>query len=276
MPRRKINGLAYHSTAHGGGAPLVLLHGFAGSAQSWEIQIPAFAPRYRVTALDLPGHGRTAKPADPARYAMPAVSADLAALLVADSPEPVHLLGYSMGGRLALHFALHYPDRVRSLILESASPGLVEASEREARKRADDALASQIADRGIAWFADYWSSLPLFASQARLPEEIRQRLHLQRLENDPAGLAGSLRGMGTGVQPPLWEKLGTLRCPTLLVVGARDAKFCAINARMAAALPAVRLAVIPACGHAPHVEEPAAFHACVADFLERNRAPAHP
>jgi 2-succinyl-6-hydroxy-2,4-cyclohexadiene-1-carboxylate synthase len=267
VPSKEINGLAYHWTEQGAGAPLVLLHGFAGSVQSWEDVIPAFAPRYRVIAPDLPGHGGTARPADPARYAMAAASADLAALLAFLSREPVHLLGYSMGGRLALFFALRYPDRVRSLILESASPGLADAGERQARQAADDALADRIVDRGMAWFAEYWGSLPLFASQARLPEETCRRLRRQRLGNSPSGLAGSLRGMGTGVQPALWGELGALRHRSLLVVGELDAKFRAINAQMAAVLPGARLAVIPACGHVPHLEAPEAFGACVAGFL---------
>ncbi|MGB0128148.1 MAG: 2-succinyl-6-hydroxy-2,4-cyclohexadiene-1-carboxylate synthase [Rhodocyclaceae bacterium] len=267
MPTKQINGLAYHWTIRGAGDPLVLLHGFAGSAQSWENLIPRLATRHQVIAPDLPGHGRTARPAEPARYAMAAASADLVALLDSITPEPVHLLGYSMGGRLALYFALHHPDRVRSLILESASPGLAAAEERRTRQAADEALAERIERQGIGWFAGYWAGLPLFASQARLPEAVRQTLLQQRQDNDPAGLAGSLRGMGTGAQPALWDQLGGFDRPTLLVVGELDTKFRAIGRQMAAALPAAQLAVIPACGHAPHLEDPDAFHACVANFL---------
>jgi 2-succinyl-6-hydroxy-2,4-cyclohexadiene-1-carboxylate synthase len=267
VPTQQINGLAYHWTIRGAGNPLVLLHGFAGSAQSWEDLIPRLATHYQVIAPDLPGHGSTARPADPARYAMAAVGADLVALLDSITPEPVHLLGYSMGGRLALYFALHHPDRVRSLMLESASPGLATAEERRTRQAADEALAECIERRGIAWFADYWAGLPLFASQARLPEAVRQNLLRQRQDNDPAGLTGSLRGMGTGVQPALWDQLGRFDRPTLLVAGELDTKFRAIGRQMAAALPAAQLAVLPACGHTPHLEDPAAFHACVADFL---------
>ncbi len=261
--------IEYAWASHGAGVPLLLLHGFTGSAQSWAPHVSFFAQRYRVITLDLPGHGRTDAPADPLHYRMEACAEDILALLETLTPEPAHLLGYSMGGRLALYLALTAPQRFRSLILESASPGLATAAERHQRREHDNALADRIEQQGIAWFVDFWEQRPLFHSHQQLPPAMRAALRRQRLQNNPRGLANSLRGMGTGVQPSLWDRLNTLTLPVLLLAGALDPKFVAINEQMAALLPAAHLQVIPQTGHTIHLEQPAAFRKAVAAWLSR-------
>ena len=118
-----INGINYHLETHGAGDPLVLLHGFTGSAVNWSAQIEACAPHFQMVTIDLLGHGDTESPADPARYAMELAARDLIAIFDRLNLERVHLLGYSMGGRLALYTALTYPDRIDHLILESVRRG---------------------------------------------------------------------------------------------------------------------------------------------------------
>ena len=198
---------------------------------------------------------------------MDAIAADIVDLLDQLALKRAHLLGYSMGGRLALYMALRYPARFRSLILESASPGLADATERAERRRRDQALADAIEAQGIQWFVEHWESLPLWASQAHLPPEILQAQRQQRLSNHPLGLANSLRGQGTGAQPNLWPQLPALQLPTLLLVGAADAKFLGINQAMAARLPRAQLQLIPAAGHNTHLENPPAFSRAVRSFL---------
>lgn len=260
----QINGVDYHVETHGSGDPLLLLHGFSGSGANWAGQVEAFAPHFTVITVDLPGHGQTDSPADSSRYTFEFAAADLIAILDSLGFASVHLLGYSMGGRLALYTALTYPMRINRLVLESASPGLKTAAEREARTASDEALARRIETEGISAFADYWTSLPLFATQ---PPEVRQRLHGQRLHNNPLGLANSLRGMGTGAQPSLWERLGELSMPTLLLCGALDTKFAAINAEMHALIPQSKLVTVSGAGHTIHAEQPAYFAAEVLRFL---------
>ncbi len=259
-----INGIHYHVEIAGAGEPLVLLHGFSGCGANWADQTATLTDYLRVVTVDLLGHGQTESPADPARYQIEAAAADLIALLDVLELPAVDLLGYSMGGRLALYTALTYPARVQRLILESSSPGLATATEREARIVQDEALATRIERDGIAAFADYWTNLPLFATQS---PEIRRRLHAQRLRNDPGGLANSLRGMGTGAQPSLWDRLSGLSVPTLLIAGALDAKFRAIQQAMHEQLPVSRLAIVPNAGHTVHVEQPERFRAEVISFL---------
>lgn len=270
MPAQTINGVTYHYLMRAGDedgrAPLVLLHGFTGSATNWRPLLPAFA-HYRTIAVDLLGHGRSAVPPDPERYRMDRVAADLVALLRALDALPCHLLGYSMGGRLALYTAVHHKTAVRSLLLESASPGLEHAAERQQRRGSDEQLAAFIEREGIAAFVQRWEALPLWASQAQLPEATRAQLRQQRLRNRPQGLANSLRGMGAGQQPPLWAQLPGLAMPVLLLAGVLDEKFVAIGRRMAAQLPAATLHVVPGAGHTIHLERPHTFTTAVLDFL---------
>jgi len=232
---------------------IVLLHGFTQTGRGWEPAIAALGERYRALAPDLRGHGSAAdvRPVDVA-----SVQADVLAL----APERFALAGYSMGGRIALALALDPAarGRVSRLTLVGASPGLADPAERAARRAADEALADRIEREGIEPFAAHWSALPLFAGQ---PPAVAAAAHAMRLTQSPAGLAAALRGLGTGVMAPLWERLPELALPVTLIAGERDAKFRAIAERMAAALPDATLHVVPGAGHAVQLEQPEAVAA---------------
>jgi 2-succinyl-6-hydroxy-2,4-cyclohexadiene-1-carboxylate synthase len=264
-------GVRLHATREGKGPPLVLLHGFTGSTESWTPVRRTLVQRFTTIAVDLPGHGRSTSPADPARYALPGFVQDLARVLDALGLERTSLLGYSLGGRAALRFALERPDRVGALVIESASPGIAKPAERAARLVADGALAEEIERDGITAFVDKWERLPLWASQAALSPEARSRLRAQRLGNDRRGLANSLRGAGAGLDLPLLERLGALHVPTLLVAGALDGKYTELARQMAGAIPGAQLAIVPEAGHAVHLERPEEFAAVVLRFLDAVR-----
>lgn len=265
---RILNGASFHIELAGSGPPLLLLHGFTGAASAWEAHIPALARRRRVIAPDLLGHGASAAPADPERYRMERCVADLLLLLDVLGAPRADVLGYSMGGRVALSLAAAAPERVGRLVLESASPGLADRLDRASRAASDDALADSIEREGLETFVARWETLPLFASQAGLPEERRAALRAQRLRASPRGLANSLRGMGTGQMAPLWERLPGLATPALLLAGALDTKYCALARQMAARWPAARLAIVPDAGHTVHLERPEAFREAVLSFLD--------
>jgi 2-succinyl-6-hydroxy-2,4-cyclohexadiene-1-carboxylate synthase len=256
------SGNFYNVETSGAGAPLLLLHGFTGAASSWHKLTGQLAEDFRLIAVDLLGHGASDVPADLASYRMESLAADLTSLLTRLSLTTPHLLGYSLGGRLALFLALRNP--FHSLILESASPGLDHEAARAERRGRDNDLADAIEARGIDWFVDYWESLPLWASQS---EKQLQMQRAQRLSNNPRGLANSLRGMGAGVQPNLWAQLPDLTLPTCLIVGDQDEKFRRINQAMNAAIPQSSLEVIPAAGHNTHLENPKAFCQTLRSFL---------
>jgi 2-succinyl-6-hydroxy-2,4-cyclohexadiene-1-carboxylate synthase len=225
---------------------LVLLHGFTQTRQSWRRTVATLAGRYRAVTPDLPGHGGMSE-------RRPASLAATLAYLRALVDEPYVLAGYSMGGRIALHAALAFPERVRRLVLVGASPGLADAAEREERRRADEALAGRIEEIGVEAFAEEWAALPLWEGQ---PDRVRAAANADRLRNTAPGLAAALRGLGTGALPPLWDRLGELTVPVTLVAGERDEKFRAIADRMAERLVDARVVVIPGAGHAAQLERP--------------------
>jgi 2-succinyl-6-hydroxy-2,4-cyclohexadiene-1-carboxylate synthase len=226
---------------------MILLHGFTQTRHSWRQTLAALEGRYRAITPDLPGHGQAA-----ARR--PASFAACAAYIRALAPTtPITLVGYSMGGRVALHTAINLPGLVQHLILIGASPGIADPTEREARRRADETLADRIETLGIEAFAEEWGAQPLFGGQ---DERAAAAAHADRLRNTPAGLAAALRGLGTGAMPPLWDRLPGLAIPVTLVAGERDAKFRDIATRMAAALPHARVEIVAGAGHAVQLERP--------------------
>lgn len=235
---------------------LVLLHGFTNTGASWEPVIRASAAQYRPLAPDIRGQG-TASATTP--VTLNAVIADVAALVPAQ--ERFTLVGYSMGGRIALHVALALPERVDRLVLIGASPGLADAAERTARQEADERLAAELEEMSIDEFARRWAQTPVLAGVA---DELAARAHADRLRSTPDGLARSLRGLGTGALPPLWERLGELIRPVTLITGERDQKFTAIAIEMAALMPDAEHVVVPGAGHAVHLEAPDAVAAIIA------------
>ena len=172
-----------------------------------------------------------------------------------------------MGGRLALYLALRYPERCAALFLESASPGLEGAAEREARRRSDREKAARLASGDFEQFLMDWYSQPLFASLARQDGPFEEMITARR-GNDPAELALALTGMSTGAQPSLWGELPDLDVPALAVAGELDEKFVALSQRMAGASPNMRAAVVPGTGHNVRVEAPEEYVASLKGFLE--------
>lgn len=200
----------------------------------------------------------------PWRFTFDAVEAEITALA---RDEPVDLVGYSMGGRLALAYAVRNPERVGRLVLESASPGLETEEERARRREADQALAWRIEADGVESFVAHWEALPVFESQGRVSEEVRARQRTLRLANHPGSLAASLRGLGTGSLPSYWGSLSGLGVPVLVLVGELDRKFAEIGARMVELLPRAGLTVVPEAGHTVHLERPDAWLQAVTSFL---------
>ena len=234
---------------------LVLLHGFTHTGASWDRVRGALAERYRALAPDIRGHGVAS---DVRPVSLEAVIDDVAELPV----DRFTLVGYSMGGRIALHIALALPERMQRLVLIGASPGLADPAEREARREADERLASEVERSTIERFARRWAdATPVLAGQSA---SVRESVHRDRLRNTPAGLAAALRGLGTGALPSVWQRLGELEMPVTLIVGARDEKFARIARKMARTIPDAEVAVVPDTGHAVHLEAPEATAAIMA------------
>ena len=182
--------------------------------------------------------------------------------------EPIDLVGYSMGGRVALTAACRHPGMIRSLSLIGASAGLADPAERAARAAADDELAALI-ENDLGAFVDRWMANPLFATQARLGDEFLAQARAQRLRNSPRHLAMSLREASTGRMTPLNDQLHRCTMPVGLIVGADDPKFLAIAEDLVTRLPDAEIHVIADAGHAAHLEQPAAVAAAIHHTIER-------
>lgn len=269
MPCIEIDGLRLNMKRVGSGPALVLLHGFTGDATTWDDLAVRLASRFEVVAFDIIGHGESDSPPSVSRYQMDRCVDDLVSALRAIGHIDATWLGYSMGARTALQVAIHQPDAVNALILEGGSAGLSDPEERATRTSMDEALANQIERDGIEAFIDFWETIPLWNTQSVLPDRTLNLLRRQRLSNNEIGLANSLRGMGTGAQEPLHDRLDELDVPMLMITGALDKKFTAIAQDI---VRQVRLAMhrsVLDCGHAVHLENPHAFEAAVCDFLEQ-------
>jgi 2-succinyl-6-hydroxy-2,4-cyclohexadiene-1-carboxylate synthase len=261
----EIDGLRWSVRVAGSGPALLLLHGFTGSGRSWdELTNAAIAAGCTVIAPDLPGHGGTAWSAP--RATVERTADNVAALLRALGYERAHVVGYSMGARVALRLAIARPARVARLVLEAPSAGIADPAQRLARRDADEGLALRLERDGIAPFVDAWERMPVLAGEARVGGGARNSLRALRLGHDPAGLAASLRAAGQGAMEPLHDRLGEISAPTLVIVGANDPVRGRAEA-VAAGISGARLAIVPEAGHAPHLEAPAAFIGLVLDFV---------
>lgn len=267
MTSRTVDGLRWEVLARGAGAPLLLLHGFTGRGTAWGAHETAFARTFRVIAVDLPGHGGSGT-AEPARMTVERTADDLAAILAGLGASPAHVLGYSLGARIALRLAVAHPAAVHRLVLESPSAGLATPQEREARRRTDEELAARIERHGTDAFVAEWERQPVFASQASLPPARAARLRAIRLANRPDGLAASLRGAGQGAMEPLIDRLAGVEAPTLVIAGALDDRGRPRAVEVAQGIPGARLAIIDGAGHTPHEEQPARFRRIVLGFLQ--------
>ncbi len=243
---------------------LLFLHGFMGDGADFNEAIAQLQTRFCCMTVDLPGHGHTIGQST-ASYGMSAVAAGIKRLLEAESFWPCGLIGYSMGGRLALYLAMHYPDYFGRTMLISASPGLASEAEQIQRRQHDERLAQSLELEIWPVFLAYWYQQPQFATLRQHPsfEKILQK----RRQNNPRELARSLREMGTGQQPSLWRALSQLKSPLNLLVGQSDPKFLDINQRMLQLMPHAELTVVGQCGHTVHIEQRLFFVEQVAHFF---------
>ena len=237
------------------GAPsIALLHGFTQTAACWGPFADELSTTHSLVAIDLPGHGGSGE-----------VRADLSQMteLVASSIDRGIVIGYSLGGRVALHLALGHPQLVERLVIIGATGGLDSEEERRQRRVADESLADHLEDIGVDAFLDEWLSQPMFASLTA-----QQSFRELRATNAAAGLASSLRLSGTGTQESLWSRLGELTMPVLVIAGANDEKFTHHGHRLVESIGTnASIQLIDNAGHSAQLENPAATAATVTKWL---------
>jgi 2-succinyl-6-hydroxy-2,4-cyclohexadiene-1-carboxylate synthase len=233
---------------------VTLLHGFTLNGASWDELVAKMPPGWKWLTPDL------------RRATMDDCATDLVELWDHLGVERSHVVGYSMGGRLALHVAVRLPERTRSLLTIGAHAGL-DPEARVARREADEALAQRIERDGVEAFVRYWEALPMFAGIPRRGPEFTAWLHALRLANSAHGLAASLRGMGAGAMEPLWDQLRTLARPSTFVAGEQDAAFVAHAEHLHKSVAGSRMQIVPDSGHSVQFEQPDATAAILGDHL---------
>lgn len=221
----------------------MMLHGFSQTGACFDELSEALG--VHGLAPDLPGHG----PEPGSQVTLEVATAEVAHLL-ASQAQPTPLLGYSQGGRVALHVALEHPELVSLLVIVSGSPGLSEPQERRARAALEEERAASVLSLGVDAFLDRWVTLPMFQGLEERGEAWRKRDRAQRQVHTASGLAAALRGLGVSRQGDLMPRLRELAMPALFVAGAEDPVYVEHAIRMAAEAPRGVPIFLPRLGHA--------------------------
>jgi len=262
----KLNVEFFHSVENNK-PPLLFLHGFTGSTEDWKPITAKIDKSFPAIGIDIIGHGESDSPGNEELYTAEAIANQLNNIIELTIKGKVILVGYSMGGRAALNFAIKYPEKTAALILESTTPGIVDEKLRKERIKNDDDIIKFIRTHSIREFVDYWMEKEIFSTQKRFSEEKRNRIKESKLRNNPVGLANSLLGFGTGKMFPLFEQLKDIKCKTLLITGELDTKFTNINMNIIKLFPDAEHKIIKNAGHNIHLEEPEKFIIEVNKFI---------
>lgn len=246
--------------------PLVFLHGFLGSGRSWRDIYVALQGEYFCITPDLPGHGENTKGELSSLLGFEFLTEWLSHLLDEYHAPQIHLVGYSLGGRAALAFAVRHPEKILSLTLESANPGILDGTERLRRLTEDTARAESILKNGMSAFVDKWYRMPLFASLTSQPDKLSAIMEAAS-QNDAQWMAKVIRELSPGLQTPLWDSLTNLSFPVLLMAGSKDKKYVQVIQKMAEQIPNSRSAIVPNAGHNVHAEQPEKYISSLKDFL---------
>ncbi|AKP66481.1 2-succinyl-6-hydroxy-2,4-cyclohexadiene-1-carboxylate synthase [Companilactobacillus ginsenosidimutans] len=243
----------------------VFLHGFLGSKIDFHKLIEDFPEQFLV--LDLLGFGANRfQNVPPERFLQNNQVSDLESIFTKLNLKNISLVGYSMGGRLALAYALKFPRRTNELILESTTAGIDGDDQRKLRREHDEKLAASLEQNGIEKFIENWENLPLFATQKEVNPSSFEFMHNQRITQNPINVANSLRNMGTGKQPNYWHELSTLRIPKVkIIVGSEDEKFLKIGHRLQTLISNSSEIIVKNAGHNIHFEHPNSFKKAIFD-----------
>lgn len=260
----EIENIKYHIQIKGEGEPIICLHGFSENLSTWEL---LELKGCKLILIDLIGHGKSDKPYGVKYYSLKVILKHLNKIIARLSLKKYSILGYSMGGRLALAYALVYPNEIDKLILESASYGEVGFLNRLKRRRSDLSLAKSIEENGIGWFNRYWGNLSIFESQKSLKIDIINEINERRLLNVAHGLSNTLKGTGQGTFPNLKREIVKLSMPILYLSGEYDKKYGKIGKEFEKLNSNVKHIRVNGCGHNTHIEAPKAFIKVLSEFL---------
>ena len=248
MPHVERDGVRIFYESHGSGPVLFLAHGYAATTHMWRGQVEAFSGRYRVITWDMRGHGESDSPAEPDQYSRDATCDDMAAILDACGVERAVVGGLSLGGHMALAFALRHPSRVRALALFDAGPGYRNPGARANWNETAATRAAKFEERGLRALG---RGAEVLGANHRSAE----------------GLAMAARGILAQPDTSVIDAISTLTMPALVLVGENDHGFRAGADYMATRMPAAHQVILPGAGHASNLDQPEAFNAALEAFL---------
>lgn len=254
-----------------GKPPLLFLHGFTLSSREWVPLFDMYKAHFQPLAIDIIGHGKSSSPADQSKYSFDFFARVLTDLLNKLSIHSAHWIGYSLGSRILLYFATNYSQYIRSMVLEGTTPGIENSDKRLQRKRQDENLARFIEKNTLEKFVTRWTQHPIFESQKNISKAKVEYMKSIRLSNSSKGLANSLRQMGRGNMPSLWDNLKDIKIPTFLLAGEHDTKHISYLNEMIIHLPNCQWEIIPDAGHNIHFERPEKFADITLEFLTRQQ-----
>ena len=230
---------------------MLLSHGYSATGRMWAPQRPVLEPSYRLITWDMRGHGQTDSPADPAQYSEALSVEDMRGLLTYLGVERAVIGGLSLGGTMSLAFHRRHPEMVRALVICDSGPGYRNAEARAAWNKRAHERAAELESKG----------LDVLAGRSR---EMREAMGHHA---SAQGLAHSARGMLAQDGSEVIDGLGSIKVPTLVIVGDQDQPFLAPCEYMAKKIPGARLEVIPGAGHSSTLDQPAIFNRVLGDFL---------
>jgi len=254
----------FHAEGNPESTPYLFLHGFMGDGSVWLPVMKELSSDIYGIAPDLPGHGKTIVDRD--TYSCDILVRSLVDFAAEKFTRPPVVVGYSMGGRIALYMAETHPDKVSGLVLESASLGIDDEKERRDRLELDRKRADDMRRMGLPAFLKEWYKMPIYSSLADKPDLVAKLIE-RKSKGDAEMLARTIVCLSPGAQPSLWYHLGHWRKPTLIIAGEEDKKYCDIARRMAAVMPTASLTVIPGAGHIVHLENFPEFMAALKFFI---------
>ncbi|MFA3783771.1 2-succinyl-6-hydroxy-2,4-cyclohexadiene-1-carboxylate synthase [Melioribacteraceae bacterium 4301-Me] len=249
--------------------PVIMIHGFGGNANDWNFIFKKLPDNFFYVAVDLIGHGKSASPKNPKYYSAEAIVNQLKSIFDILQLDKFILIGYSMGGRVALSYVSKYPDQIIALILESTSPGIINKNERIKRLNFDKQLSKSITKNNLKNFFADWYKQPIFSSLAKNTAVDLNKLISGKLKSSATGLKNILTEFSPGTMPSYWSLLKKINFPVLLLNGSIDKKYNSINKRALKLLKYGTHKVIKGAGHNSHLEKPEDFIKFVNQFLKK-------
>ncbi|MDA0986167.1 MAG: 2-succinyl-6-hydroxy-2,4-cyclohexadiene-1-carboxylate synthase [Bacteroidetes bacterium] len=248
---------------------ILFLHGFAGSSKDWTEVISHLPKNNFIVTIDLIGHGKSSSPKNKMYYNEKALITQLFSVIKKTASKNINLIGYSLGGRLALSFSIKYPKIIKTLILESSTAGLTKKNERKRKRIMDKFLSNKLKKDGIKKFIHYWFEQPLFKNLKK--HKNYKNLINKRLKNNKFGISNILTEFSQGKMKSMWSAIKHIETPMLLITGEKDRKYKKINSRMAKKLQKAKHVSIKNAGHNTHFEKPKLFANFVEKFLNSQK-----